>query len=108
MRPWLRETSSPATHQLEELSRAHPQDATTLGNLALCYVAGGRAQMAETVYRNAIELAQQTPRSTIQLASLLEDKEGEQACTKRSSTTVRRSLRTIKCGSRAAISGGCM
>ena len=68
-----------ATHQLEELSRAHPQDATTLGNLALCYVAGGRAQMAETVYRNAIELAPADATLHYQLASLLEDKEGEQA-----------------------------
>ena len=68
-----------ATHELEQLSRKHPEDATTLGNLALCYVAGGRHQMAETVYRNALEVAPGDAVLHYQLASLVEDKEGEAA-----------------------------
>ena len=68
-----------ATHQLEQLSKAHPEDATTLGNLALCYVAGGRHQMAETVYRNALEIAPDDAVLHYQLASLVEDKEGDVA-----------------------------
>jgi tetratricopeptide (TPR) repeat protein len=68
-----------ATHQLEQLTKTHPEDATTLGNLALCYVAGGRHQMAESVYRNALALAPGDAVLHYQLASLVEDKEGEAA-----------------------------
>jgi tetratricopeptide (TPR) repeat protein len=66
-----------ATHHLEELSRSNPQDATTMGNLALCYVAGGRAKMAESVYQNALKLAPKDAVLHYQLASLIEDQEGD-------------------------------
>jgi tetratricopeptide (TPR) repeat protein len=67
-----------ATHHLEELSRSNPQDATTMGNLALCYVAGGRAKMAESVYNNALKLAPKDAVLHYQLASLIEDQDGDE------------------------------
>jgi tetratricopeptide (TPR) repeat protein len=66
-----------ATHHLEALSKAHPKDPTTLGNLALCYVAGGRSQMAESVYRNALAIAPKDAVLHYQLASLIEEREGD-------------------------------
>jgi tetratricopeptide (TPR) repeat protein len=68
-----------ATHHLEALAKRYPDDSTTLGNLALCYVASGRAQMAESVYRNALKVAPGDAVLHYQLASLLEDKEGDGA-----------------------------
>ena len=65
-----------ATHHLEALSKAHPDDATTMGNLALCYVAGGRTQMAESVYRSALKIAPKDAVLHYQLASLIEEREG--------------------------------